>query len=326
MTVATETEQEFLSAARQALRTDAHAAPAALGWYDLLSQLDDPVARTAAFALFRAQGRELASTHALGVLLARPYLDATADPPDALVTCAVQHPGGRAGRAIVVGGTGAGGLLVDVPGRGVARLDPGRATLHALELPGRLALHEVEMVADTGADRVPVDDASLRHARARSRWLGRVALAAEILGACERAVDVAVEYAKDRKQFGEPIGRFQAVRHLLAWARTECVALEHVTRLGVSFGFDAPPHFDTVAKALAGRNGRRACQHTLQVLGAIGFTAEHEHHHVYGRVLLLDALLGTSAELTHSLGAWLRDHGGDPGFTRAALRSSLVAP
>jgi hypothetical protein len=65
-----------------------------------------------------------------------------------------------------------------------------------------------------------------------------------------------------------------------------------------------------VAKALA----RRA----LQVFGGIGFTAEHDHHHHHGRVLALDALLGTSAELTHGLGAWLR-RVGDPGFAAATL-------
>ena len=64
-----------------------------------------------------------------------------------------------------------------------------------------------------------------------------------------------------------------------------------------------------MVKALAGRNGRRACERSLQVLGGIGFTAEHEHHHHHSRVLALDALLGSSAELTHDLGAWLRTSG-----------------
>ena len=74
-----------------------------------------------------------------------------------------------------------------------------------------------------------------------------------------------------------------------------------------------------MVKALAGRNGRRACERSLQVLGGIGFTAEHAHHHHHSRVLLLDSLLGTSAELSHDLGAWLRTTGDDPGFTRAVL-------
>ena len=56
-----------------------------------------------------------------------------------------------------------------------------------------------------------------------------------------------------------------------------------------------------------------------QVLGGIGFTAEHDHHHHHSRVLLLDALLGSSAELTHGLGAWLRTTGADPRLTAAVL-------
>ena len=75
-------------------------------------------------------------------------------------------------------------------------------------------------------------------------------------------------------------------------------------------------------KALAGRNGRRACERSLQVLGGIGFTAEHAHHHHHSRVLLLDSLLGTSAELSHDLGAWLRTAGRDPGFARAVLHEA----
>lgn len=74
-----------------------------------------------------------------------------------------------------------------------------------------------------------------------------------------------------------------------------------------------------MVKALAGRNGRRACERALQVLGGIGFTAEHGHHHLHSRVLALDALLGTSAQLTDGLGARVRGAGTNPGFTAAVL-------
>ena len=81
----------------------------------------------------------------------------------------------------------------------------------------------------------------------------------------------------------------------------------------------APHRYGEVVKALAGRNGRRACERALQVLGAIGFTAEHDHHHHHGRVLALDALLGTSAALIPRLGAWLRSTGTDPRFASTVL-------
>ena len=109
------------------------------------------------------------------------------------------------------------------------------------------------------------------------------------------------------------------MRHLLAWAKTDCAALESVIRKAHLLVADPPDRFDEVVKATAGRNGRRACERSLQVLGGIGFTAEHDHHHLHSRVLQLDSLLGTSAELTAGLGAWLRTAGADPRFASAVL-------
>jgi alkylation response protein AidB-like acyl-CoA dehydrogenase len=150
-------------------------------------------------------------------------------------------------------------------------------------------------------------------------FVGRLALASEILGAAETAVDLAVEHATHREQFGQPIGRFQAVRHLLAWASADCVAIEAVINKGVTLDESAPPMYGEVVKALAGRNGRKACERSLQVLGGIGFTAEHEHHHHHSRVLALDSLLGTSAHLTRRLGAWLRTDRTDERFAATFL-------
>jgi alkylation response protein AidB-like acyl-CoA dehydrogenase len=132
-------------------------------------------------------------------------------------------------------------------------------------------------------------------------------VALEILGAAEGALALAVEHARAREQFGQPIARFQAVRHLLAWATTECTAVDRVATEAVALDASAPPKYGEMTKALAGRNGRRACERALQVLGAIGFTAEHGHHHFHSRVLALDALLGTSAALTRELGSWRRE-------------------
>jgi alkylation response protein AidB-like acyl-CoA dehydrogenase len=67
---------------------------------------------------------------------------------------------------------------------------------------------------------------------------------------------------------------------------------------------------DAILKALAGRNGKRICENSLQVLGAIGFTTEHEHHRFHSRVLVLDSLLGTSSTLTHQIAVTLRASAG----------------
>ena len=97
-----------------------------------------------------------------------------------------------------------------------------------------------------------------------------------------------------------------------------------MTRQAASLGAAGAPRFDEIAKALAGRNGRRVCERSLQVLGAIGFTAEHDHHHFHSRVLALDSVLGTSTELTRGLGAWLREGRADPEIPRALLRRAFA--
>ena len=218
---------------------------------------------------------------------------------------------------VLVGDTGGRRLLVDRPGEGAAIVDAGHAALRPIDVPGGLVLHEVEL--DPAEWEASIGEADASVARRRSTYLGRIAVSLEILGAAESAVEMSVQYAGDRRQFGSPIGTFQAIRHLLAWARTDLVAVEHVVAEAVRLDDAAPPMYDEVVKALAGRNGRRACERALQVLGGIGFTAEHDHHRFHSRVLAMDALLGTSAELTHDLGRWLRTTGADPGFPAAVL-------
>jgi hypothetical protein len=322
-----EAELEYLAAARRAVRTSqGPAALDALGWWDLLPHLDDPDQRTAVFALFRAQGCELASSPALGGLLAQPYLDGTAIAPGSVVATVARRSARRGTVHVVVGEVGDRRLLVDRPGHGAALVDPDAVTLRPIDVPGRLTLHEIEIEVEAGVDwsratpLLPEDEdgAAASTARRRSAFLGRIAAALEILGAAETAVELAIDHATHREQFGQPIGRFQAVRHLLAQARTDCVAIEAVARVAVTLDRAAPPRYDEVAKALAGRNGRKACERALQVFGGIGFTAEHDHHHHHGRVLALDALLGSSSTLTAELGAWLRGQR-DPGYAAAVL-------
>ncbi|ONH58163.1 acyl-CoA dehydrogenase [Frankia sp. CcI49] len=353
-------DQEFLDAACLALRAQADASPGGpggpggtgagdvagdgtpgtrsdplreLGWFDLLPELADRDARVAALTLFRAQGRELAGTRALGALLAQPFLAAAGLPPDAAVATISRTSARRGERLMVVGdvadpagaiGMAGTALLIDRPGHGAAVVPAEEVELWPVAVSGRLELHEVIH----GPERwVPtVDEEHAAVARVRARFLGRLAAALEILGAAEGALALAVAYARTREQFGRPIGTFQAVRHLLAWAQTDCVALEKVTTAAAALdGVEAaPPRHDEVVKALAGRNGRRVCERALQVLGGIGFTSEHTHHHFHSRVLALDALLGTSAELTHGLGAWLRE--ADDDTTAAALWTAPQQP
>jgi hypothetical protein len=303
-------DDEFVAAAAQALgSSDGADALDALGWWHLLADLGDDDSRAAVFALFRAQGRCLGSSTALGGLMAQPYLDATGRGPGSVVATIARDSVRRGPVAVVVGDVRGMQLLVDRPGSGAVVVDADDLDLRPVELPGRMLLHELSLNVLT--QPALISEADAIRMRARSTFLGRIAVGLEILGAAEAAVALAVEHAQTREQFGAPIATFQAVRHLLAWARTDCAALESVALAAVALDAAAPARYDEILKALAGRNGRRTCERTLQVLGGIGFTAEHTHHHFHSRVLALDAMLGTSADLAHGLATWVRTSGAD---------------
>jgi len=287
----------------------------ALGWWELLDELHDAEMRAAVFALFRAQGAELGDSCALGALLAHPYGPARFAEGSVAATIA-RRSARRGPTQILLGDPAVDHLLIDSPGAGACIVPRSDVGLRPIDVPGRLTIHEVIV------ERMPVPtivEEDARAARQRSVFLGRVAAAFEILGAAEAALALAVEHAMVRTQFGEPIATFQAVRHLLAWARTDCAAVESVAHEAQQLDTIAPPRFDQIVKALAGRNGRRACERALQVLGAIGFTAEHRHHHLHARVLTLDSILGSSSELASGLAAWLRETRRDPDIPRTLL-------
>ena len=316
-------DQDFVSVSRKAIGGSTGSdALATLGWWDLLGELGDPEARAAMFALFRAQGLELGNTCALGALAAIPYMDALND--HGTVVASIRRESVRRGPVdLLVGDTTVDHILFDRPGIGAALVPATEVTMRPVDIPGRLALHEVDV---DEARLVPtIDEATARAARAQSLFLGRLAIAFEILGAAEAALALAVDYAAVRVQFGQAIGSFQAVRHLLAWALTDCAAVESVTVAARDLYEEAPDRLDEVVKALAGRNGRRACERTLQVLGAIGFTAELDHHHFHSRVLLLDSVCSSSTELTVGLGAWLREACPDPKIAHAVLLGADMA-
>jgi hypothetical protein len=313
-----DTTAEFLGVARQAFASsEGDAALDALGWWDLLPHLHDPELRPAAFAVFRAQGGALGSSAALGGLLAQPYLEDTHRPAASVLSAVRRTSKTRGDVWVLVGDQADRAVLIDQPGQGAMILEVEQVELQRVDIPGQLRLHEVNV--DLSAFTATIDESVAAPARVRSTFIGRIALALEILGAAEQALELAVDYAGQREQFGQAIGGFQAVRHLLAWAKTDVVALESATGHAVRLGANLPTDFGAVVKALAGRNGRRACERSLQVLGGIGFTTEFDHHHFHSRVMALDALLGSTSALTRELGAALRETRQHPGYPASLL-------
>ena len=108
-----------------------------------------------------------------------------------------------------------------------------------------------------------------------------VALAAESTGIAQRTMEMAVEYAKDRQQFGRPIGAYQAVSHRCAQMLLETENARS-TVYGAAWAADAEPAglplAASMAKAYASDAGWRVPDASIQVHGGIGFTWEHDLH------------------------------------------------
>ncbi len=108
-----------------------------------------------------------------------------------------------------------------------------------------------------------------------------VALAAESTGIAQRTMEMAVEYAKDRQQFGRPIGSYQAVSHRCAQMLLETENARSAV-YGAAWAADAEPESlptaASMAKAYASDAGWRVPDASIQVHGGIGFTWEHDLH------------------------------------------------
>jgi hypothetical protein len=154
-----------------------------------------------------------------------------------------------------------------------------------------------------------------RGAQASMLWkaaatAGRRALGYQIVGAVGAMIDLAVEHACNRAQFGRSIGSFQAVRNRLAEAHVARTAA--AAALEMAWEADDEYLAGMLAKSLAGRSARIAATHCQQVLAGIGFTAEHPFHRYLARALVLDSLLGSTTELRRAIGQQLVSTGTIP--------------
>ena len=120
--------------------------------------------------------------------------------------------------------------------------------------------------------------------------------AADLVGTMEGALELATEYAKDRRQYGAPIGSYQAVQHMLAEARTlaegALSATIHAAWAVDALSPDAARAAAAVAKAYASRAARTVCETVIQVHGGIGNTWECMAHVFLRRTLLATELFG----------------------------------
>ncbi|WP_234796574.1 acyl-CoA dehydrogenase family protein [Mycolicibacterium porcinum] len=195
----------------------------------------------------------------------------------------------------------------------------GDVLLVAATGPGGIALYAVE-ATDPGVQRTPLVTLDLTRPQAtvslsaaaahlvagpdeaervitHAFQVGSALLAAEQVGAAQHLLDLSVEYAKSRLQFGRQIGSFQAVKHRLA----DClVDLEHARSASyhavwaLTDGTDDPALAVSIAQAIASAAFAKVAADTIQVHGGIGFTWEHQAHLYFKRATTDAALLGSA--------------------------------
>jgi alkylation response protein AidB-like acyl-CoA dehydrogenase len=127
------------------------------------------------------------------------------------------------------------------------------------------------------------------------RLRAQVALALEAVGVASRALELGVEHAARREQFGRPIGVYQAVSHALAdtYVETEQArSLAYWAAWCVAEEDEQAPVAAAAAKAAAAEAAIAACERSIQVHGGIGFTWEHVLHRFYKRAQWIDAFAG----------------------------------
>ena len=133
----------------------------------------------------------------------------------------------------------------------------------------------------------------------RGRDLIALAAAAELVGISQRVMEMAVEYAKDRKQFDRPIGAYQAVSHACAEMLKQVEGSRSLVYYAGWAADAAPDEFSlaaSMAKAYASDAGWNVSASSLQVHGGIGFTWEHDLHWFLKRAKTDGVLFGSARD------------------------------
>lgn len=183
--------------------------------------------------------------------------------------------------------------LVTVVDPAAARISPGRNL--AGEPRGDVTLNAVRAEAVA-----PTDATAAEFARR-----GALARAVQICGAARRALDLSLRHASEREQFGRPIGRFQAVQHMLAELAGEVTVADVAVRAAVAAPGD--PLAVAAAKAAASRAAGTVATIAHQVHGAIGVTHEHPLRQVTLRLWSWREEFGDDTAWSGDLGARLAE-------------------
>jgi alkylation response protein AidB-like acyl-CoA dehydrogenase len=177
-------------------------------------------------------------------------------------------------------------LLLLSEGDGARIVEPDEAEIEPLELID--TTRRYARVSASGGESLPGDVAP-----AIDRAM--VAVSAELVGIAQRALEMAVDYAKEREQFERPIGAYQAVSHRCAdmlWDTEEARSLTYYAAWAADAEPESLPLAASMAKARASEAGWSVTAAALQVFGGIGFTWEHDLHFLLKRARVTGSLFG----------------------------------
>ena len=136
---------------------------------------------------------------------------------------------------------------------------------------------QAELTLDGAPARLIGAEGSAADVVRRTLRLAAVALAAEQVGGAQRCLDMSVEYAKIRMQFGRPIGSFQAIKHMCADLLLEVESARsaaYYAAWAAEEGSEELPLVSSLAKAFCSEAYFRAAADNIQIHGGIGFTWE----------------------------------------------------
>ncbi len=223
---------------------------------------------------------------------------------DALSGAVTQVVDGGVADVLLVAARGSDGVAlyaVDTSAAGVQRTP--LATLDLTRSEANVTFSDAPATLIAGADETSrVLDHALQ--------VGAALLAVEQVGAAKHLLDLSVEYAKSRLQFGRPIGSFQAVKHRLA---DLLVDVEHARSTAyhaiwaLTDGSDDPALATSIAQAVCSAALSHVATDTIQVHGGIGFTWEHQAHLYYKRAATDAVLLGSAEQHRDRVAAMVLD-------------------
>jgi acyl-CoA dehydrogenase len=154
--------------------------------------------------------------------------------------------------------------------------------------------------------------APLNEATERLLLEGALMRSVQMAGALQRTLDHSIRYANERVQFGRPIGKFQAVQHMLAVLAGHVAASSAAVDAVVGASEHAPHTVLTaVAKARVGEAASKGTEIAHQVHGAMGFTREHHLHHVTRRMWAWRDEFGNETLWQTRLGRLVTQQGAD---------------